>query len=99
LDFQHHVWIEIMLGKLYLAPLYKGRVHAILDIGTGTGIWAINFCMEYSPKYQHCTNVLLGDERPETVVYGVDISPIQPCYAPPNCIFQIDDLEEPWDER
>lgn len=58
-----------------------------------TSVWNI------PQKYQHCTNVLLGDKRPETVVYGVDISPIQPCYAPLNCIFQIDDSEGPWDFR
>lgn len=33
-----------------------------LDIGTGTGIWAIDF----------------ADEHPETTVIGTDLSPIQP---------------------
>ncbi|UQC78779.1 UMTA [Colletotrichum lupini] len=26
----------------------------------------------------------------------VDISPIQPDWVPPNCKFQIDDIEQPW---
>lgn len=28
-------------GKLPFAPL--GKLHRVLDVGTGTGIWAINF--------------------------------------------------------
>jgi len=37
-----------------------------------------------------------GDEHPEAEVIGVDLSPIQPPFAPPNVKFEIDDLEEPW---
>lgn len=52
----------------------------VLDLGTGTGIWA----MEYA------------DDHPEAEVIGVDLSPIQPEFAPANCIFEIDDLEKEW---
>jgi ubiquinone/menaquinone biosynthesis C-methylase UbiE len=38
-----------MLGELYLAPIVNGRVHRVLDVGTGTGIWAIEFCIDYFP--------------------------------------------------
>lgn len=49
-----------MDGKLHFAPIEApGKV---LDIGTGTGIWAMD----------------LGDEFPEAEVIGTDISPIQP---------------------
>ena len=27
---------------------------------------------------------------------GVDLSPIQPAYLPPNLTFEVDDVEEPW---
>jgi hypothetical protein len=32
-------------GKLHIAPIeeMKGGIHNVLDIGTGTGIWAIDF--------------------------------------------------------
>ncbi|OBS14990.1 hypothetical protein FPOA_14018 [Fusarium poae] len=46
----------------------------------GTGIWAID----------------VADEHPEAEVLGVDLSPIQPSEVPPNCGFEIDDLEEAW---
>jgi methylase of polypeptide subunit release factors len=49
-----------MDGKLYFAPIESPK--RVLDIGTGTGIWAMDF----------------GDEFPEAEVTGTDISPIQP---------------------
>lgn len=70
MDLQHHVWTLMLGGKLYLAPIPKDKVHRALDIGTGTGIWAIDF----------------ADDHPETVVIGVDLSGIQPTYAPPNLV-------------
>jgi hypothetical protein len=32
-------------GRLHLAPLKKDKLHHVLDFGTGTGIWAIEFGM------------------------------------------------------
>ena len=52
----------------------------VLDVGTGTGIWAIDF----------------ADEFPDTTVYGTDLSPIQPELVPPNCIFEVDDAQDLW---
>jgi trans-aconitate methyltransferase len=52
----------------------------VLDIGTGTGIWAIEFAEKY----------------PQAEVLGTDLSPIQPDYVPPNCRFEIDDCEDEW---
>ncbi|KAJ0327634.1 hypothetical protein COL5a_005602, partial [Colletotrichum fioriniae] len=37
-----------------------------------------------------------ADEFPSAEVTGVDISPIQPSWVPPNCKFQIDDIEAEW---
>ena len=68
-------------GRLYLAPLQKDIKQA-LDIGTGTGIWAIDF----------------ADEFRETTVIGSDLSPIQPTTVPPNCGFILEDCEATeWD--
>ncbi|KAF9876887.1 UMTA protein [Colletotrichum karsti] len=75
-----HYWETLFLGdKLFLAPVPQD-VQKVLDVGTGTGIWALDF----------------ADEFPSAEVTGVDISPIQPGWVPPNCKFQIDDVEEPW---
>ncbi|KAJ4287188.1 hypothetical protein N0V90_012586 [Kalmusia sp. IMI 367209] len=52
----------------------------ILDAGTGTGIWAID----------------MADQYPSATVTGTDLSPIQPEWVPPNCVFEIDDVTLEW---
>ncbi|KAJ0305487.1 hypothetical protein COL5a_007273 [Colletotrichum fioriniae] len=52
----------------------------VLDLGTGTGVWSI----------------LYADAFQGAEVLGVDLSPIQPEFVPPNCYFEVDDLEKEW---
>ncbi|TGZ76790.1 methyltransferase domain-containing protein [Ascodesmis nigricans] len=79
LDFTHAFYLELLDGKQYLAPLDEDPAH-VLDCGTGTGIWALDF----------------GDEHPESKVVGVDLAPIQPNWTAPNVCFELDDLENRW---
>ncbi|KAF9634817.1 S-adenosyl-L-methionine-dependent methyltransferase [Lasiodiplodia theobromae] len=51
-----------------------------LDLGTGTGAWAVE----------------MGEAYPSAAVEGVDLSPIQPTWVPPNVKFTVDDIEAPW---
>ncbi|KAI1076969.1 S-adenosyl-L-methionine-dependent methyltransferase [Whalleya microplaca] len=79
LDYQHRLYTQVNNGNLCISPI-KENTRNVLDIGTGTGIWAIEF----------------GLEHPGTRVLGVDLSPIQPAYTPPNVTFEICDIEDEW---
>jgi ubiquinone/menaquinone biosynthesis C-methylase UbiE len=78
LDFAHHMYLLTLDHKLHLAPINNPQ--AILDVGTGTGIWAID----------------MADQYPSATVTGTDLSPIQPEWVPPNCHFEIDDVSLEW---
>ncbi|KMU72494.1 UMTA protein [Coccidioides immitis RMSCC 3703] len=79
LDIGHHVFSVMLHGKLYLAPIPENP-QRVLDVGTGTGIWAIEF----------------ADLHPSASVIGTDLSPIQPRFVPPNVAFEIDDCCDEW---
>lgn len=38
----------------------------------------------------------VGDQYPSAQVLGVDLSPIQPDWVPPNVKFEVDDVESAW---
>ncbi|KAF9872204.1 methyltransferase domain-containing protein [Colletotrichum karsti] len=82
LDMQHELYVYTLDGRLGLAPPCDedAKVGRVLDLGTGTGIWAIDF----------------GDLHPESEVLGMDLSHTQPGITVPNVTFEIDDLEEEW---
>ncbi|KXX74046.1 Demethylmenaquinone methyltransferase [Madurella mycetomatis] len=75
----HHVLTLLLDGELCRAPI-SDNVQKVLDVGTGTGLWAIDF----------------GDKYPTAEVIGTDLSPIQPGWVPPNVMFQIDDCTQEW---
>ena len=52
----------------------------ILDLATGRGHWAVD----------------VADKFPSARVIGVDVAPIQPLWVPPNCEFEIADVEDRW---
>ncbi|KAH8651931.1 S-adenosyl-L-methionine-dependent methyltransferase [Tricladium varicosporioides] len=76
LDFQFEILKYCFKGQNYFAPLSEPKF--ILDIGTGTGQWAIE----------------MGDEFPDAKVEATDLSPIQPRSVPENVHFFVDDASE-----
>ncbi|KAM0228040.1 hypothetical protein ACHAPO_011068 [Fusarium lateritium] len=81
LDQQHHLALLTLNDRLFNIPAKDDRpFKRVLDAGCGTGIWAMDF----------------ADEHPEAEVTGVDLSPIQPTFVPPNVSFFIDDVEADW---
>ncbi|KXH46158.1 UMTA protein [Colletotrichum simmondsii] len=82
LDMQHEIFYLTWDGKLGVTPPCEpdAKVGRVLDLGTGSGLWAIEF----------------GDLHPEAEVLGMDLSPTQPSEVPPNVKFEIDDFDEDW---
>ncbi|KJZ75928.1 hypothetical protein HIM_04752 [Hirsutella minnesotensis 3608] len=78
-DMKHAMVKLLCSQKLHFAPI-GDYPQEVLDIGTGTGIWAIE----------------MGDQFPSAHVLGIDLSPIQPDWLPPNVRFLVDDVESPW---
>jgi SAM-dependent methyltransferase len=79
LDIQFWAIHEV-IGDYIHAPIGSDP-HNILDVGTGTGLWAID----------------VGDQLPSAAVTGTDLSPIQPSWVPPNVTFELHDCTQyPW---
>jgi len=80
MDMLHHLWQIHLGGRLLIAPIEAGELKHGLDLGTGTGVWAAE----------------MGDEYPDAKFIGLDLSPIQPPWVPPNVTFSVDDVEDVW---
>ncbi|KAK8009134.1 hypothetical protein PG991_011685 [Apiospora marii] len=74
-DFSHAIYRLLLDNKLAAAPLRFPE--KVLDIGTGTGIWALEF----------------AEENPTSEVIGTDLSMIQPLPWTPNCQFVLENSE------
>ncbi|KAG8941286.1 hypothetical protein FRC04_004648 [Tulasnella sp. 424] len=86
LDFQHTA-LSLALGSIYAAPdLVKARLASgtgpkpmVLDIGTGSGIWAKSMAREF----------------PNAEVIGVDLTLVpSDSNTPPNCKFEYRDAND-----
>ncbi|KAK8057251.1 hypothetical protein PG996_011188 [Apiospora saccharicola] len=75
---QHELSTEVHAGRLYLAPVTNPR--RVLDVGTGTGDWALQFARQ----------------NPASSVLGVDVVPVKSAPTEPNCSFCVGDVEEDW---
>jgi len=82
LDIQHNLVVMMQGNKLHMAPVgqHGHKLRRVLDVGCGTGIWTLDF----------------AEEHPEASIVGIDLSPIQPSFVPPNVEFFVDNLEEEW---
>ncbi|RXG45457.1 hypothetical protein VDGE_02765 [Verticillium dahliae] len=83
LEIQHSLFQLCLDGALTSArlPVPTGRPLSILDIGAGTGAWAI----------------AMAAQHPTASIRGVDVSAaLLPTAVPPNVVFEVSDANEPW---
>ncbi|GJC93151.1 methyltransferase [Colletotrichum higginsianum] len=83
LDLQHNMFIRSFHDKLGTAPPNElgAKVGRVLDVGTGSGIWAIDF----------------GDDHPEADPRALNLRNANRSNSvPPNVKFEVDDVEESW---
>ncbi|KAK0624285.1 TAM domain methyltransferase [Immersiella caudata] len=78
LDMTHHLAVLGTGDKLFLSPISEPK--RILDIGTGTGVWAVEMASLF----------------PDAQILGNDLSAISPRWVPPKVEFEIDDVESAW---
>ncbi|KAH0846300.1 putative methyltransferase [Fonsecaea pedrosoi] len=79
LDLHHALMLWLLDSHLHYAPI-GSEPQRVLDLGTGTGNWAVDF----------------ADLYPTAEVIGTDLTPIQSTFVPPNLRFIIDDFEDEW---
>ncbi|KAF6830941.1 tam domain methyltransferase [Colletotrichum musicola] len=82
---QHQIIAELFDGRLHLAPVGKAR--AVLDVGTGPGVWAL--VRNHFPS--------TAKNNPTCSVVGIDIEKVRPPYTMPNCQFRVMDAAGKWD--
>ncbi|KAJ9131981.1 Methyltransferase LaeA [Pleurostoma richardsiae] len=81
LDIFHKFFLIARKDRLFSAPIVPDRDGPrILDLGTGTGIWAVD----------------VADQFRTGEVRGTDLSMMQPSAIPPNLRFIPADMESPW---
>lgn len=104
INCSHHMLTMLLDDKLFLAPI-KTNPEKVLDVGTGTGIWAMYDFFSWFPylfglqQWNNSTFSIysdFADEYPSTTVIGTDLSPIQPSWVPPNLKFEVDDAQLDW---
>lgn len=79
LSVTHQAFLSLLDGQLCMTHIPQD-IQRILDIGTGTGEWAI----------------AVSERFPQAEVIATDITAYQPTEVPPNVFFEVDNALEEW---
>lgn len=77
LDFNHQLFKVLLDGHLSIVP-FEEPPKLVVDLCTGTGIWAIEF----------------SEKNPASIVFGTDLSAIQPPPRTDNCSWILENSEK-----
>lgn len=92
-DITHAVIVNLC-KRLHFAPIGMNPQN-ILDMGTGTRIWAMDSESINDLEWARANFSVVGDQYSSANILGVDLSPTQPMWVPPNVRFIVDDIESP----
>ncbi|KAK5663524.1 hypothetical protein OQA88_3954 [Cercophora sp. LCS_1] len=82
MDIFHKFFMIMRREQHFTAPIHNKESPRVIDLGCGTGIWAIDIAELY----------------PRGHVTGMDLNLIQPEFIPPNIRFLQMDIETPWQD-
>jgi hypothetical protein len=82
-ELSHILFLKLFNDKPYIAPIEAPR--NIIDLGTGTGLWASLVADWFD-----------GSDRPLANVIGVDLAPQQESSVQTNLCFEVDDITNDW---
>ncbi|TPX14405.1 uncharacterized protein E0L32_005369 [Thyridium curvatum] len=85
IDLCHAKYYALLDKKRFLAPI-PSHPQKVLDLGCGTG---------ERPHWQP-PGLWWSANTAAPEVIGIDIAPTQPEWVPPNCRFELNDMEQPW---
>ncbi|KAF3899677.1 TAM domain methyltransferase [Trichophyton interdigitale] len=72
MDFVHHIYLLLLGGALYVAPISDPR--RVLDLGTGTGLWVNDFADEHPNAEVFGTDLsaIQSPWVPPNVIFEID---------------------------
>ncbi|KAJ0319950.1 hypothetical protein Brms1b_003544 [Colletotrichum noveboracense] len=93
MDLQHHIALLTLDGDLGLAPPCQPdyKFSRALDVGTGTGIWAIQLADDHPEAEFDLSNYIKDRQH---ISFNVMLKPEYS--VAPNVKFEIDDIEDEW---
>lgn len=81
MDLYHHIFLLLLNDRLSTIT-FDAPPQKVLDIGTGTGIWAIDFAeWVLDLPYWFTRLIPKRSQYPSAEVIGTDLSPIQPAWV------------------
>lgn len=89
-DLQHEM-LSLIIQSLYRAPIKSPKT--VIDIATGTGIWATEFGISTHPtSYTQLTRP--AKQHPDSTVIGTDINTVNNPPSVPNLSYKLHDAEK-----